>query len=445
MSKASDDIQERELHQLQLMQENAKESCMTSFRLLHSFLQVLSYDESKSIRVSEHEFMTLFGQDNETFTKRFFAECTRIKDTQFRETLLQHMGNVKKYVAKRAHHQRQYERRVNNRQMQTQESKINSGSALDVVSSQALDADLVVMKSNGTESRMHDTSSITPYYVPKVRESVFVKPHHVIASGSSRDSSNESYRSNDMAHKYYLEEYEFFFGLQTLIFSTCQKCVFNANHDDCITMFLIRVNSRAKVQSPKTRNINKPVEPKSHTQKPDRQIAIGQRFSPNKSFAVREKPNTPRSCHRWIPTGRIFKTTGLRWIPTRNMFIDSTTKVDSEPPNGSNGDITNPYECKQSLDVSTVSLTPYVPPSKKDYEILFQQLFDEHFNPPPRVVSSVSAVVAAPRVVDPVGLLSSTTIDQDVPSASSSPTTQEIQSQVTHQGAEEQIHRHQNA
>ncbi|GJR47778.1 hypothetical protein Tco_1315881 [Tanacetum coccineum] len=67
MSKASDDIQERELHQLQLMQENAKESCMTSFRLLHSFL-VLSYDESKSMRVSERAFMTLFGQDNETFT-----------------------------------------------------------------------------------------------------------------------------------------------------------------------------------------------------------------------------------------------------------------------------------------------------------------------------------------------------------------------------------------
>ncbi|GKA70318.1 hypothetical protein Tco_0776382 [Tanacetum coccineum] len=57
--------------------------------------------------------------------------------------------------------------------------------------------------------------------------------------------------------------------------STCQKCVFNANHDDCITKFLKEVNSRAKVQSPKTRNNNKPVEPKSHTQKPGRQIAIG--------------------------------------------------------------------------------------------------------------------------------------------------------------------------
>ncbi|GKC57662.1 hypothetical protein Tco_1085260 [Tanacetum coccineum] len=108
--------------------------------------------------------------------------------------------------------------------------------------------------------------------------------------------------------------------------STCQKCVCNANHDVCVTNFLKEVNSRAKVQSHK--NSNKPVKPKSHTQKPGRQIAIGQRFSLNKSSAVHEKPNTPRSCLRWKPTGRIFKTVSLRWIPTGKMFIDSTTKVD---------------------------------------------------------------------------------------------------------------------
>ncbi|GKC87695.1 hypothetical protein Tco_1148344 [Tanacetum coccineum] len=31
------------------------------------------------------------------------------------------------------------------------------------------------------------------------------------------------------------------------------------------------------------------------------------------------------------------------------MFTDSTTKVDSEPPNGSNDDITNSYECNETL------------------------------------------------------------------------------------------------
>nr|GEX85151.1 ribosomal protein L16, mitochondrial [Tanacetum cinerariifolium] len=55
----------------------------------------------------------------------------------------------------------------------------------------------------------------------------------------------------------------------------------------------------------------------------------------------------------WKPTGRIFKTVGLRWIPTGKIFDSSTTNVDSEPLNGS-VDITNQYECEQTLDVSAV-------------------------------------------------------------------------------------------
>ncbi|GJT66562.1 hypothetical protein Tco_1018042 [Tanacetum coccineum] len=140
----------------------------------------------------------------------------------------------------------------------------------------------------------------------------------------------------------------FFLDSKEFVCSICHKYIFNTNHDDCITKILNKVNSRAKVQSLKIRN-NNPVEPKNHTHKPGRQIGIGQRFSLNKSSAVHEKPHTPRSCLRWKPTGRIFKTVSLRWIPTRKMFTDSTTKVDSEPPNGSNDDITNPYECNQTL------------------------------------------------------------------------------------------------
>ncbi|GJS61817.1 hypothetical protein Tco_0656601 [Tanacetum coccineum] len=218
---------------------------------------------------------------------------------------------------------------------------------------------------------------VTPHYLPKVRESVFVKPHHVIASGSSRNSSKESYGSNDMAHNYYLEEAKkktqdknrnlkprempsarthhtpnayhsrnpsLFSDSKHFVCSTCQKCVFNTYHYACITKFLREVNSRVRVQSPKTRNSNKPVEPKIHTQKPGRQIITGHRFSPNKSSAVHEKTNTPRSCLRWILTGRIFNTIGLRWVPTG--------KVDCKPPNGSNKDITNLYECDQTLNVS---------------------------------------------------------------------------------------------
>ena len=85
-----------------------------------------------------------------------------------------------------------------------------------------------------------------------------------------------------------------------------------ANHDNCVAKFLEEVNARANIQSPKTRNNNKPIEPKSYAQTPGRQIAIGQRFSLKKSSNAHEKPNTPRSCLRWIPTGRIFNFAGLR-------------------------------------------------------------------------------------------------------------------------------------
>ncbi|GKC54744.1 hypothetical protein Tco_1077489 [Tanacetum coccineum] len=128
--------------------------------------------------------------------------------------------------------------------------------------------------------------------------------------------------------------------------STCQKCVFNANHDVCLAKFLKEVNSRIKIQSLKTRNNIKPIEKITNVIKPKRWISKGYRSSPNKSSAVHEKPNTPRSCLKWKPTGRIFKTAGLIWIPTGKMFTDSTTKVDNEPLNGSNEDITNPCECE---------------------------------------------------------------------------------------------------
>ncbi|GJT86428.1 putative ribonuclease H-like domain-containing protein [Tanacetum coccineum] len=64
-----------------------------------------------------------------------------------------------------------------------------------------------------------------------------------------------------------------------------------------------------------------------------------------------------RSSLRWKPTGKIFKTIGLKWIPTGKIFISSTTKVDSAPQNGSNDDITNQYECKQTFDVSACTLS----------------------------------------------------------------------------------------
>ncbi|GJV41952.1 retrotransposon protein, putative, unclassified [Tanacetum coccineum] len=82
------------------------------------------------------------------------------------------------------------------------------------------------------------------------------------------------------------------------------------------------------------------------------------------------------------------------------------------------------------------SPTPYVPAIKKKCDILFQLMFDEYFNPPP----SVASPVVAPEPTDPIGTPSSTSIDQDAPSPSTSQTPQESQSPVIPSGVEEQFH-----
>ncbi|GJT94660.1 hypothetical protein Tco_1090178 [Tanacetum coccineum] len=172
-----------------------------------------------------------------------------------------------------------------------------------------------------------------------------------------------------------------FLDSKHFVCSICNMCIFNANHDACITKFLKEVNSRAKIQSNKTRNNNKPVDQKSHIQKPNRQIFTGHRFSFNKSSTLYEK-TSPRS---------------------------SLSKADSEPTHGSNVDISKIHECKQTLDLSagtsinvqkeqSIDLSAadmIVMKSMIELESLFGPLFDEYFNGENQVVSMSSAVTTA--------------------------------------------------
>nr|GEU87431.1 hypothetical protein [Tanacetum cinerariifolium] len=63
------------------------------------------------------------------------------------------------------------------------------------------------------------------------------------------------------------------------------------------------------------------------------------------------------------------------------------------------------------------SLTPNVPPSKRDGDILFQPMFDEYFNLTPYVVSPMLPATA-PLPADTTITSSSTAIDQSIPYAS---------------------------
>ncbi|GJW57502.1 hypothetical protein Tco_0104233 [Tanacetum coccineum] len=201
---------ESEEQQMQLIQDKSKESCMVSFQRLHSHLKRLSNNDLKGSRTENgfgRAFATLFGQDFETFTgtmflnmdqlqkqldnnefqeigsmasfkvletqfqmfinsqiylndeyivmtRNYFLQYTQLDIPEFRETLVQFMEYVKKSIDERALHKMEYDSRVNERQIQTTEEKIDTSNALD-----ALDASSVIIESNGTESQKQDTSS----------------------------------------------------------------------------------------------------------------------------------------------------------------------------------------------------------------------------------------------------------------------------------------------
>nr|GFA96552.1 retrovirus-related Pol polyprotein from transposon TNT 1-94 [Tanacetum cinerariifolium] len=68
------------------------------------------------------------------------------------------------------------------------------------------------------------------------------------------------------------------------------------------------------------------------------------------------------------------------------------------------------------------SSTPYVPPSRNDWDLLFQPIFDELLNPPPSVDNQAPEVIVSianvipPVQADSTSSPSSTTVNQDAPS-----------------------------
>ncbi|GJR68207.1 retrovirus-related pol polyprotein from transposon TNT 1-94 [Tanacetum coccineum] len=136
-----------------------------------------------------------------------------------------------------------------------------------------------------------------------------------------------------------------------------------------------------------------------------------------------------------------------RIIETIHVDFDELTAMASE--HSSSGpalhDMT-PVTLSSGLVPNPPSSTPFVPPSRSDWDLLFQPMFDESLNPPPYVDLQAPEVIAPiPEVVAPehavsTGSPSSTTVDQDAPSSSNSHTTQETQTPIISHDAEDDNH-----
>nr|GEU75761.1 hypothetical protein [Tanacetum cinerariifolium] len=95
-----------------------------------------------------------------------------------------------------------------------------------------------------------------------------------------------------------------------------------------------------------------------------------------------------------------------------------------------------PVTISLGLVPNPTSLTPFVPPSRTDWDMLFQPLFNELLTPSPSVDHPASKVitpiakVVAPEPAASIGSPSLTTVDQDAPLPSNSQTTTETQSSI---------------
>ncbi|GKD24125.1 retrovirus-related pol polyprotein from transposon TNT 1-94 [Tanacetum coccineum] len=92
-----------------------------------------------------------------------------------------------------------------------------------------------------------------------------------------------------------------------------------------------------------------------------------------------------------------------------------------------------PGQISLGLVPNPVPATPYVPPTTKELEILFQPMIDDYLEPP-RVERPVSLAMTVPVPVNLAGTPYSTTIDQDAPSPSHLPSSLALQSPSSHQG-----------
>ncbi|GKB55110.1 retrovirus-related pol polyprotein from transposon TNT 1-94 [Tanacetum coccineum] len=143
----------------------------------------------------------------------------------------------------------------------------------------------------------------------------------------------------------------------------------------------------------------------------------------------------------------IYNRRTRRIIETIHVDFDELTTMASE--HSSSGPALHemtPATISSGLVPNPHPSTPFVPPSRTDWDMLFQPLFDEFLNPSPSVDHPAPEVVApineviAPVLADSTGSPSSTTVDQDAPSLSNSQTTPETEPPVIPNDVEEDNH-----
>ncbi|GJV16936.1 retrovirus-related pol polyprotein from transposon TNT 1-94 [Tanacetum coccineum] len=132
---------------------------------------------------------------------------------------------------------------------------------------------------------------------------------------------------------------------------------------------------------------------------------------------------------------RIYNKRTRQIMETIHVTFDELTEQ-TAPVHSSSGPAPNlltPGPISSGLVPNSAPAIPYVPPTNKDLELLFQPMFDEYFETPTGD-HQMPPVPAAPTPAIPTGPSVSISFDHDAPSGSHSPSSSAHQSSSVHHG-----------
>ncbi|GKE34382.1 retrovirus-related pol polyprotein from transposon TNT 1-94 [Tanacetum coccineum] len=127
---------------------------------------------------------------------------------------------------------------------------------------------------------------------------------------------------------------------------------------------------------------------------------------------------------------RIYNKWTRQIMETIHVTFDELTGNSSSGPNPN---LFTPGPISSGLIPNSAPAIPYVPPTNKDLELLFQPMFDEYFETPTGD-HQIPHIPAVPTSVIPTGPSVYISFDHDTPSGSHSPSSSAHQSSSVHHG-----------
>nr|GFA64374.1 hypothetical protein [Tanacetum cinerariifolium] len=136
-------------------------------------------------------------------------------------------------------------------------------------------------------------------------------------------------------------------------------------------------------------------------------------FTQNRSIIRIRHGKTPYELlHSKLPDLSFFHVFGALCYPTNDS--ENLAMASEQHSSGPALNEMTPGTISSGLVPTTSPSTSYVPPSRNDWDLLFQPMFDELLNPPPSVVNQTPEAIAPIAEVIPPGYTDSTAMQEEL-------------------------------